>query len=735
MKIAVLGSTGFVGSAVTQTLESNRHVVVRIPTPRILCHTAEQCMEYPRRHPERVSRLARELRGADSIVIASGDPDASSQDVPKLLGANSAIPALVAAAASLAGIHRVVHVSTAAVQGRKPVLDETDDLRPFSPYSWSKAVGEEALRAWLPAEGVSYRPPSVHAPDRRVTVALTRLASSRLSTVAGDGTAPTPQALIENVASAVVFLATCPSTPPSIVIHPWEGVTTASLLRQLGDKDPRHVPTGLARVLVRASRLVGKCSGRVAANARRLEMCWFGQTQGPSWLVAAGWSPPCAWSQLVPRLGGRGVRASTAVSTETNSLATNGRLLYGTTVGSSTLNFLNGQLAYFKELGWDVHAVSSPDSDFRRAISREGVVAHEIPMEREICPWRDAIALWRWIRLLRRLRPEIMNVGTPKAALLGLIAGWIVRVPMRIYTVRGLRYQSETGAKRRLLMVMERLTLRCATHAVAVSNSVREQMAEDGLHIRPIALIGDGSSNGVDRRVSDQSSRSRRELGIDSSAFIVGFVGRLHPAKGAAVLTEALNLLSDEIPELHLLVIGASESDEANDALVTTRVPVRRTGWVEDPLTYYPLMDVLCLPTFREGFPNVVLEAGAARVPAVSTTATGAVDSILHGHTGLLVEPGDVSALASALHRLHAEPTLRYAMGENARLWVEQRFPRERIWRGLASFYSGDNAEDLVVADPPHLTRATAVRYRGARPRASRMESAVGVSGSSASCS
>lgn len=308
MKVAVLGSTGFVGSAVTQALDSNCHVVVRIPTPRVVCHTAEECMEYPQQHPERVARLARELCGADTIVIASGDADASSQDVAKLLGANGAIPALVAAAASLAGTRRVVHVSTAAVQGRKLVLDETDDLQPFSPYSWSKAVGERALRAWLSADGVSYRPAGVHAPDRRVTVTLTRLASSRLSTVAGDGSAPTPQALIENVASAVAFLATCPSTPPSIVIHPWEGVTTASLLRQLGGKDPRHVPTGPARVLVRAARVAGNRSGRVAANARRLEMCWFGQAQGPSWLVEAGWSPPCAWGQLGPRLGGSGMR-------------------------------------------------------------------------------------------------------------------------------------------------------------------------------------------------------------------------------------------------------------------------------------------------------------------------------------------------------------------------------------------------------------------------------------------
>ncbi|MBM6545757.1 glycosyltransferase family 4 protein [Janibacter sp. YIM B02568] len=367
-------------------------------------------------------------------------------------------------------------------------------------------------------------------------------------------------------------------------------------------------------------------------------------------------------------------------------------------MGSSTLNFLTGQLRYFNSNGWEVHAVCSPDHEFDRALSREGVLGHSIPMEREISPAKDLIALMRWIRVLRTLRPAIVNVGTPKASLLGLLAARIARVPFRVYTVRGLRYQTETGAKRRLLLAVERLTIANSHLAVAVSPSVRAEMESDGLNRRPIAVIGDGSSNGVDQVPANFSSPvSRESLGISESAFVVGFVGRLHPSKGASELAEAIDRISGDIDGITLMVVGESESREMSLRLKQLSATVVETGWVENTRDYYSLLDVLCLPTFREGFPNVILEASAHGVPTITTTATGAVDSVLHGETGLLVPAGDAGALSDALLQLGHDFQRRKEMGRKAREWVIENFPRERIWEGLASIYRRSPSPDVSI--------------------------------------
>ncbi|WP_445667080.1 NAD-dependent epimerase/dehydratase family protein [Janibacter sp. FSL W8-0316] len=299
--VAMLGSTGFVGTAVGNALRAADHAIVSITSPRLRVRTADACISAPTDFPELVSAIAEHLSGADCLIIAAGVPDASSQDTSLLLGANAALPSIAAAAAKTADVPRVILVSTAAVQGRIPKLDESTDVAPFSAYSWSKAVGEASFRKWAGARGLVYRPPSVHAPGRRVTVSLTRLARSHLSSVAGSGTNPTPQALLENVASAVAFLATTEKRPPEVVVHPSEGLTTAGLLQVLGGKPPRHLPTSTAKALVNLATYAGRYHAPTAANARRVEMCWFGQEQATSWLTTVGWTPPAgieAWSTL-----------------------------------------------------------------------------------------------------------------------------------------------------------------------------------------------------------------------------------------------------------------------------------------------------------------------------------------------------------------------------------------------------------------------------------------------------
>lgn len=293
-KIVLVGGHGFIGSAVVMAFDGSCELQL-VPAPRLstvardersLARAASEFRDLP--------DLVAALRGADVLVNAAGNPDASSQDEDSLFGANALLPAVLLRAALDAGVSRFVHVSSAVVQNDKRVLDSSEDMRGFSAYSSSKVMGEVLVRElaeWVQA--VRYRPPSVHAPSRRVTRMIRRISTSFAATVASPGTQQTPQALLPNVASAIAYLATVEGPLPNVVHHPSEGVTVTSLMQDLsGGRMPVHLPRWLAVVAVRTAKAVGRLHGPTAANARRVELLWLGQAQADSWLSEAGWRPP-----------------------------------------------------------------------------------------------------------------------------------------------------------------------------------------------------------------------------------------------------------------------------------------------------------------------------------------------------------------------------------------------------------------------------------------------------------
>jgi putative NADH-flavin reductase len=305
MTVALLGATGFVGSAVRSVLDAAGHAVRPVRAPRLRTHagSADELVAEAAKSPH-VQQLADSLLGADVVINAAGDPDASSRDTHALTAANSLLPRVVLEAAASASVRRMVHVSSAVVQNDRKVLDASEDMSPFSPYSRSKILGELVLRTDVPA-GVSvtrFRPPSVHAPGRRVSQRVGRIARSRLASVAGNGTQPSPQALLPNVASALAFLAICRNIPPAVVTHPWEAMTALDLMTLLGGGHrPVQVPRWLARTTVATGRIVGRLSPLLAANVRRVEVLWLGQEQARSWLEDQGWQPPVGiegWHKL-----------------------------------------------------------------------------------------------------------------------------------------------------------------------------------------------------------------------------------------------------------------------------------------------------------------------------------------------------------------------------------------------------------------------------------------------------
>jgi len=298
--IAVIGASGFIGRSVAAALERHQVEMVPIRAPRLPPITGGSA-DYLRPDSHLVRDLAARLAGVAAVVNAAGIADAAATEEPILTAANSLLPGLVGRAAKSADVTRVIHISSAAVQGRIPVLDSAEVTHPFSPYSKSKAVGESFALRHGPTTTVVYRPAGVHGIERAVTRSIARIARSRLACVAEPGDANSPQALIENVADAVAFLATTELTPPRVVHHPTEGITTTLLLKLLGGNDPAHIPAMPARSLVSAGRAAATMIPSMAAHVRRLEMLWFGQAQATSWLSQVGWRPPSgmdAWREI-----------------------------------------------------------------------------------------------------------------------------------------------------------------------------------------------------------------------------------------------------------------------------------------------------------------------------------------------------------------------------------------------------------------------------------------------------
>ncbi|MBZ5570400.1 MAG: glycosyltransferase family 4 protein [Acidobacteriia bacterium] len=366
-------------------------------------------------------------------------------------------------------------------------------------------------------------------------------------------------------------------------------------------------------------------------------------------------------------------------------------------VGTSHLSIglMRGQFRFLREAGFDVSVVSSPGPELYAAAEGEGVQVYAVPMVREISGLADLVSLWRLRHLMQRLRPTITNVSTPKAGLLAGIASVLSRVPCRVYTLRGLRCETASGWKRWCLILAERVACRCAHRVICVSHSLRKKAMALGIaDPRKFVVPASGSSNGVEtdrfaptpERVR-QATILRNDLGIPSDAPVIGFVGRFTRDKGICELIDTYLKLRHQHPAVRLLLVGDFEAGDPVPSHTRKTIQddsqIIRTGSVRDPALYYHVMNVMALPTYREGFPNTALEAQAAAKPVVTTRATGAVDAIQDGITGILVPVGDVDSLISALSGLIDHPEMARRLGSAGLERVRHEFRQDLIWKAL----------------------------------------------------
>lgn len=330
-----------------------------------------------------------------------------------------------------------------------------------------------------------------------------------------------------------------------------------------------------------------------------------------------------------------------------------------------------------------------------------------LAMERDISLAKDLKSLIGCIRILRKERPEIVNASTPKAGLIVTLAAYVCGVPIRIYTMRGLRLETTTGLKRQILLTAEKVAAAAATHCLAISESLKDQVVDFKI-VSPekVSVLGKGSGDGFEvakfqagSELQEKVEQHKAVYGISEGHIVLGFTGRLTKDKGIVELVGAFRKLQATYSNLKLLIVGDyDETDPVPDEArkeIQENPDIIHTGFQRDPVPFFHLMDVFVFLTKREGFGNVSVEAALSGVPVVVSAVTGAKDTIVDGKSGFLVDPTNDTDILEKLELLILAPELRSRMGNFGRKWAEEHFSNETLWRELDHYYHSCLAESM----------------------------------------
>lgn len=376
------------------------------------------------------------------------------------------------------------------------------------------------------------------------------------------------------------------------------------------------------------------------------------------------------------------------------------KLVHITTVPMS-LNFLRGQIAYMKQRGLEVYVISSSGEFLDEFARNEQVQVYSVEMLRKISPVQDLLSIWKIWKYLKQINPQIVHASTPKGGLLGIISAWLAHIPVRIYHIRGLPLMTAKGYKRWLLWLSEKVACSLAHEVLCVSKSIRDVAINEGLSSKgKIKVLLGGSSNGVDSQDKfnpqlvdqDQVKEIRTKYKLTANHdIVIGFVGRIVKDKGIQELVEAWKILREDFSNLHLLVVGFFE-DQDSIPLETKQIleedpRIHLTGMNWNTPPFYAIMDLLVLPTYREGFPNTPLEAAAMELPVIATKIPGCIDAVEDQNTGTLVPVKDHIALTKAIRTYLQDSQLRKKHGKAGRERVIASFQQEDIWEAVYQEY------------------------------------------------
>ena len=377
------------------------------------------------------------------------------------------------------------------------------------------------------------------------------------------------------------------------------------------------------------------------------------------------------------------------------------KLIRITTVAYSLGGLLKGQLKFMSEHFEVIGISSSEDGYLKRVISKkEGIRVIPLEMTRRITLFKDFSAFWKLFWIFKREKPFIVHTHTPKAGTVGMFAAFLAGVPNRLHTIAGMPLMEATGPKRRLLDLVEKLTYKCATKIYPNSYGL-EQFIIDGNYTVPnkLKVIGNGSSNGIDTTIfdpalvtEDKILEIRKTYSIRPEHFVFIFVGRLVRDKGINELVSAFDTLSKKYPHIKLLLVGRYEMeldplDAKTHKIIASNKNIITTGTQDDVRPYLKLSDLLTFPSYREGFPNVVMEAGAMGLPAIVSDINGCNEIIINGENGFIVPPKSEPALLEKMEELMSAPETLKVLAANTRPMIKERFERKFVWEALLKEY------------------------------------------------
>ena len=359
-----------------------------------------------------------------------------------------------------------------------------------------------------------------------------------------------------------------------------------------------------------------------------------------------------------------------------------------------SLGMLRGQLRFLNR-EFEVVVVANDSGILKEVAEREGVRTIGVPMHREISIAADCRSLVALYKLFRRERPHIVHSNTPKASLLSMVAAWAAHVPHRIYLVTGLRFETTHGILRLILKTMERITCLCATKVIPEGDGVKATLLREHITRKPLQKIHHGNINGIDlehfARTPEVMQRAA-EIRNVSEDFTFIFIGRMVRDKGINELVAAFDRLNREMPATKLLLVGKFE-DELDPVLPETKQIIENNpkiefaGYQNDVRPFLVASDVAVLPSYREGFPNVVIQAGAMGLAQIVTDINGCNEVVIQGQNGVIIPKQNEEALYDAMRRLATDRELTARMAASARELIATRYRQEDVWAELLKMY------------------------------------------------
>lgn len=363
------------------------------------------------------------------------------------------------------------------------------------------------------------------------------------------------------------------------------------------------------------------------------------------------------------------------------------------TIPDSLEILLKGQLKMLSEY-YEVVAVSSPGEKMKVLEEREGVRTVSIPMERRISLVKDFISLLRLIVLFAKERPDMVHSITPKAGLLSMLAAWITRVPVRMHTFTGLVFPTATGKMQKLLIAMDRLTCFCATHINPEGEGVKRDLVNYNITSKPLHIIANGNVNGIDLEYFDKTPEVVEKACSykKEETFTFCFVGRMVRDKGINELVHSFLRLYQKDERVRLLLVGPFEK-ELDPVLPEVEEHILHhpgicyMGYQNDVRPFLVASDALVFPSYREGFPNVVIQAGAMGLPAIVTDINGCNEIVLSDLNGVIIPSKDEQALYESMKYFASHPVEVERMAANARPLIASRYEQRIVWNALLDEY------------------------------------------------